>query len=187
MKNLFALFIVLFTFNASINLSVAAEGLKKKDYYDIYSMQGTSSANWPAVKACLANWGHHPFKDIKSVKFRVIKTSVSVFGIGGTAISDKVKTGYPQLVLIRPAVSVMSKSVYDLLNPNGWYCFDGQVNVMGKAIINIACKTQIGSSKDTVTVMGKSEGESGTTVMGKTVINRTCKSGNNKKKKPLKV
>jgi len=156
----------------STNVSLAG-GISQSDYADLYALQGKDSKSWQTVLHCLSSWPKHPF-DTKSLKFRVIESNVSVFGIGGKT-SDEVSTNYPQLILVRPAVSVMSKSTYNLKNPNGWYCLKGQTNVMGKAIFNVGCKTQITSSESGSTVMGSSEGESGTTVMGKTVINRVCK------------
>ena len=156
----------------SINVSLAG-GISQSEYADLFALQGKDSKNWQTVMQCLGSWPKHPF-DTKSLKFRVIESNVSVFGIGGKT-SDEVSTNYPQLILVRPAVSVMSKSTYNLKNPNGWYCLKGQTNVMGKAIFNVGCKTQITSSESGSTVMGSSEGESGTTVMGKTVINRICK------------
>lgn len=175
MKNILTAFFVLSTLHFSVNTTFAGNGLDKSEYQDIFALQNNKSKNWSAIQGCLAEWANHPFKSTKSKQFRVIQSSVQVFGLGDNALSDTVNTKYPQLILIRPAVSVMSKSIYNLKNPNGWYCFKGQVNIMGKAIINIACKTHIASSKSSVTVFGKSEGNSGTTVMGKTTINRTCK------------
>jgi len=156
----------------SINVSLAG-GLDKSEYSAMFALQGQDSKNWPTLLKCLGSWPKHPF-DTKSVKFRVIESNVKVFGIGGNT-SDEVSTGYPQLILVRPAVSVMSKATYDLKNPNGWYCLKGQTNVMSKAVFNVDCKTHITSSESGSTVMGASTGTSGTTVMGKTVLNRACK------------
>ncbi len=157
----------------STSVCLAGSGMSQSEYADLYALQGKESKNWPTITKCLAAWPKHPF-DSKSVKFRVIESNVKVFGIGGNT-ADEVSTDYPQLILVRPAVSVMSKATYNLKNPNGWYCLRGQTNVMSKAIFNIDCKTHIASSDTGSTVMGSSDEKSGTTVMGKTVINRSCK------------
>jgi len=156
----------------SINVCLAG-GIDKSEYSALFALQGKDSKNWQTVVQCLGSWPKHPF-DTKTLKFRVIESNVKVFGIGGNT-TDEVSTSYPQLILVRPAVSVMSKATYNLKNPNGWYCLKGQTNVMSKAIFNIDCKTHITSSESGSTVMGSSAGESGTTVMGKTVLNRACK------------
>jgi len=156
----------------SINVSLAG-GISQSEYADIFALQGKESKSWQTVMQCLGSWPKHPF-DTKALKFRVIESNVRVFGIGSNT-TDEVTTNYPQLILVQPAVNVMSKITYNLKNQNGWYCLKGQTNVMGKAIFNVGCKTHITSSESGSTVMGSSEGESGTTVMGKTVINRVCK------------
>ena len=123
-----------------------------------------------AVRACLANWGDHPF-DQRNPKFRVLGSQVKVFGIGGS-INEAERTDYPELVLIKSNVSVMSKSRMNLLNPNGWYCLQGKVNVMAKSIITLDCNAHLASSSPGTTVLGSSEGEDGVTVMGKAEIHR---------------
>ncbi|MGH7806281.1 MAG: hypothetical protein ACREQJ_18175 [Candidatus Binatia bacterium] len=81
------------------------------------------------VGRCLANWKDHPFGS--STDYRVIAAKVGVFGIGGDVRDDN-PTAAPELVYVRPAVSVMSKSLIELLNPNGWYCLERSVAVMAK-------------------------------------------------------
>ena len=123
-----------------------------------------------AVQACLANWGDHPF-DTRNPKFRVLGSQVKVFGIGGS-INETYKTPEPELVLIKSNVSVMTKSRMNLLNPNGWYCLQGKVNVMAKSIITLDCKSHLASTNPGTTVLGSSESEEGVTVMGKAEIHR---------------
>jgi hypothetical protein len=136
---------------------------------------GKESGYWPAVKACLAVWGDsHPFKDDSKLRFKVLDTSVKVFGIGSD-ITDDAETGDPQLVLVRPGVNVMGKLTFHLMNPKGWYCFEKNVTVMAKSEITLACTTQVASAGPGATVMGSSPGKGGTTVMGKTVFDRKCK------------
>jgi len=156
------------------SLAISAGGLSKKEYAAKYKLHGSGSSHWEQVKQCIASFPTHPFKNSKKVRFRVIEPSVKVFGIGKNVI-DEVTTDYPQLILIRPAVSIMSRSSYMLMNPNGWYCFSSKVNVMGKMTIKTACKTHLTTTRGNTTVFGESDGEqAGTTVMGKTVIEKSC-------------
>lgn len=153
---------------------VKSEAMSRKQYAEMFPLENKTSANWPNVKQCLVSWGDgHPFRDYQDIRFRVIDTNVRLFGLGNT-FSDHVKTSYPQIILIRPAVSVMSKTTFELMNPNGWYCFKGSVTVLGKSIIKMACDARLGSTTGNTAVLGKSQGQSGTTVMGKTVVKRVC-------------
>ncbi len=126
------------------------------------------------IKTCLAHWGKSPFK--VDSPFRVVTTRVKVMGIGGD-VDESTKTDKPELVLIRPAVAVMSKSILNLRNPNGWYCIKGEVAVMGKMEINLDCHAHFTSSKSGATVMGSDDNQVGTTVMGSSNLNRVgdCK------------
>jgi hypothetical protein len=136
---------------------------------------GRDSEYWPAVKACLEAWGDkHPFKDDSKVRFRVLETSVKVFGIGAD-IDDQEETADPQLILVRPGVNVMGKLTFHLMNPKGWYCFEKNVTVMAKSEVTVACTAQVASAGPGATVMGSSPGKGGTTVMGKTTFERKCK------------
>jgi len=92
-------------------------------------------------------------------------------GIGGD-INDSVATSAPDLVLIKPNVSVMTKARLSLMNPNGWYCLQSKVSVMSKTIIDLHCNAQLASTADGATVLGANENDDGVTVMGKAVINR---------------
>lgn len=121
------------------------------------------------VKTCLRNFGKHPFNAEKP-SFDVLATRVKVFGIGGNTTDTNV-TKEPNLVLIKPNVTVLSKTELHLLNPNGWYCLKGQVAVLGKSKINLHCKAKITSSSDGMTVLGKDDGNKGVTVLGSTNIN----------------
>jgi hypothetical protein len=136
---------------------------------------GKDSEYWPAVKACLAVWGDsHPFKDDSRLRFKVLESSVKVFGIGSD-ITDDAETTDPQLILVRPAVNVMGKLTFRLMNPKGWYCFEKNITVMAKSEVTLACTAQVAAGSGGSTVMGSSPGQGGTTVMGKTVFERKCK------------
>ena len=138
-------------------------------------LAGKNSEYWPAVKACLGAWGDtHPFKDESTLRFKVLETSVKVFGIGSD-ISDTAETSDPQLILVRPGVNVMGKLTFHLMNPKGWYCFEKNVTVMAKSEVTVGCTTQVASGGPGASVMGSSPGTGGTTVMGKTTFERKCK------------
>lgn len=122
----------------------------------------------PGVQRCLATWKDHPF-DPQSPHFRVIESTVGVFGIGGD-VKDDVTTAAPELVYIRPAVSVMGKTELDLLNPNGWYCIEKSVSVMAKIQIHLQCKAHLASTEEGVSVMGG--GDRGVNVMGATRVEK---------------
>ncbi len=158
----------------SANSWAGSKGMSREQYENQYGLYTSRSAHWPNVKGCLNAWGsNHPFKNRKKLRFRVIRSGVKVFGLGSN-VDDYAKTSYPQLILIESAVNVMGKTTYRLMNPNGWYCFEDNVNVMGKAVIETACRTHIATSSGSTTVMGSNPGEGGVTVMGKTVIKRHC-------------
>lgn len=121
-----------------------------------------------ALGKCLKAWGQHPFG--AKPKYKTLATSVKVFGIGKNP-KDTDVTSEPALVMINPAVNVMGGTIYELLNPNGWYCFKANVNVMGGLIIKAHCKSHIASATSGATVMGSSESENkGVTVMGTTKV-----------------
>lgn len=132
------------------------------------------------VRACLKNWGEHPFNS-KHPMFRSYNTKVRVFGVGGD-VNDRVHTDKPDLVLIRPNVSVMTKSTMNLLNPNGWYCLRGKVNVMSSTTINLHCRAHLASSKPGLTILGGNSDamEKEITVLGGTRVKRVGCDGKNK-------
>jgi len=121
-----------------------------------------------AIAKCLKAWGPHPFGE--NPKFKTLSTSVKVFGIGSNPKDDE-KTSSPSLILINPAVNIMGGTVYELLNPNGWYCFRANVNVMGGLIVKASCKAHLASASNGATVMGSSDSANkGVTVMGSTKV-----------------
>ena len=138
------------------------------------SSDQTSATDSEEIQKCLKSWSSTPFT--KSSPFRVITAKVKVMGIGGD-IQDNSPTEKPELILVRPAVTVMAKTVMNLANPNGWYCLKGKVAVLGKLEVNLHCKAHMAASEGGATVLGASEADSGTTVLGATRVNRTgdCK------------
>jgi hypothetical protein len=123
-----------------------------------------------AVKACLKNFGKHPFNAEKPT-FRTMAAKVRVFGIGESS-NDEHATEKPELVLIKPNVAVLSKNELNLLNPNGWYCLKGQVAVLGKSESHLACNAKLASNRDGVTVLGGNDHDSGVTVLGSSRLTR---------------
>lgn len=157
--------------------TASAGGMGKQQYSDLYNLQTMNSKFAGAAKKCISAWGtKSPFKNVSATKFRVIESEGSLFGLGAD-IKDTAKTNYPQLIVIESGANIMGKSNMNLLNPKGWYCMNGNVTVMGKTTINLACTASMANTTDSNTVLGatRGSGSSGTTVMGKTVINRKCK------------
>jgi hypothetical protein len=76
----------------------------------------------------------------------------------------------PSLILVNPGVNVMGGTRVELLNPNGWYCFRSNVNVMGRLSIRAHCKAHFASAHDAVTVLGSNQADKSVTVLGKTQI-----------------
>jgi hypothetical protein len=138
------------------------------------SAQALSSKK--VIAKCLNSFGSHPF-DKKNPKFRVIEPTVKVFGFGKNII-DRGRTDKVELVLIKNPISVLSKTTYQLENPNGWYCMHGKVAVLAKTIINLDCAAKFTTSNGTVRILAKdrTEDRGGVIVLGKTEIKRVnCK------------
>lgn len=124
-----------------------------------------------SVDACLKTWSEHPFPGPDRPRFKVLGSSVKVFGIGGDVV-DEGSTAEPQLVLVKPAVNVLGKARFRLMNPNGWYCFESAVTVLAKSEITVACAAHLASSADGVAVAGGNVGADGVTVLGKAIVQR---------------
>jgi len=123
------------------------------------------------IAVCLKTWGENPFAGTESPRFKVLGSSVKVFGIGSD-VTDEATTPEPQLVLVKSAVNVLGKARFRLMNPNGWYCFESTVTVLGKSEITAACGAHLASSADGVAVAGGNVGADGVTVLGKAVVQR---------------
>src|SRR4051794_11484017 len=66
-----------------------------------------------AIQECLAHWGKHPFGK-GTPTFRTFSSKVKVMGIGAADINDEQATDKPDLVLVKPNVTVMSKTELNL-------------------------------------------------------------------------
>ncbi len=152
----------------------AGDALSRDDYESRHAMQDyLSSPKRAAIDACLAAWGEHPFTTDDSKRFRVVESSVRVMGFGNELV-DHDQTSYPQLILIEPTVSVMTKTTYTLQNDNGWYCFDTTVTVLGKGVVQLACDAHMADARAGVSVVGDTSGnKKGVTVVGKTEVRRS--------------
>lgn len=123
------------------------------------------------IDSCLKSWGKHPF-DQKNYNYRTIQANVKVLGIGGN-VSDTNATTKPELILVNHSVSVLSKQVFEFLNPNGWYCIRGSTSVLAKSKIRIHCKAHLATTIEGAAVMGGAEhGTGGVTVLGNAVIEK---------------
>lgn len=127
-----------------------------------------ASADEGAIQSCLRAWGQHPFGN-KPHHYRLLNSSVKVFGIG-QGIDDTVSTKNPELILVDTGVNVMGGSTVQLLNPQGWYCFASNVNVMGSLTLRAHCKAHLASASNGVTVMGGDPSNKSVTVMGSTNV-----------------
>jgi len=120
-----------------------------------------------AVSNCLKAWGEHPFGS--KPRYRVLSSSVKVFGIGQSTDDTAVTKG-PDLVLIDTGVNVLGGSTLQLLNPNGLYCFNSNVNVMGSLTIKAHCKAHLAAASNGMTVMWGDPSNKSVTVLGVTSV-----------------
>jgi hypothetical protein len=134
-----------------------------------WSDEGTDK-DTDALKTCLKNWGKHPFVE-GNLDYRTIAPSVRIFSTG-VSVQDDRATEQPDLVLVKPSVSVFSKSTIRLLNPQGWYCLKGKVAVFSGVDIQIDCRANLASSSDGATVLGSNDRRDGVTVFGNSSVNR---------------
>lgn len=155
-------------------LVALANGADKATYKETYGTRTLGPSELAAVNRCLGAWPDHPFTDPASEEVRVITTAVRVMGFGGGEPEDTVATDYPQLVLIEPAISAVSRTTYRLENPNGWYCFHTTTTVLGQNRIHLACGSQLANSRDGVAVLGDDEtdGASGVVVLSEVEVYR---------------
>jgi len=137
-----------------------------------------ASENDGYIKMCLNAWGKHPFGPNPS--YRTLGSNVKVFGIGQN-IDDLVPTETIELVLVDTGVNVMGSSTMRLLNPNGWYCFKSNVNVMGGLTIEAQCQAHIATATNGITFLGSDHMNKGVTVMGSTTFETVgCKKNSGK-------
>lgn len=111
------------------------------------------AANDIKVKNCLQKWGTHPFnQDLP--KYRVLESSTTVLGIGSGGVDDHSSTKEPDLVLVKSAPGFLSNIKHRLMNPNGWYCVDSAVNIMGNKSTEIDCRANFAQSQSSFVFKG---------------------------------
>ena len=129
-----------------------------------------------ALRECLSKWASHPFPKDGDLTFKKIGANVKVMGIGDD-VADTAKTDQPELVLVKPSVSVMTKATYRLMNPNGWYCMKAKVSVMAKSVIEVDCSAHLAATNEGITIAASNESSKEIAVLGKaTVQKKNCKS-----------
>jgi hypothetical protein len=131
------------------------------------ALPASASENDGYIDMCLKAWGKHPFGT--SPQYKTLAASVKIFGIGQD-MEDLLPTKAPELVLVDTGVNIMGGSTMQLLNPNGYYCFRSNVNVMGGLTIKAHCKAHLASASDGLTVLGADSANKSVTVMGATRI-----------------
>lgn len=119
------------------------------------------------IGSCLNAWGEHPFGS--HPRYKTLASSVKVFGIGQNT-DDLIATKKPELVLVDTGVNIMGGSTMQLLNPNGWYCFISNVNVIGGLTIKTHCKSHLASAANGLTVLGGDPSNKSVTVLGATNV-----------------
>jgi hypothetical protein len=124
-----------------------------------------------AIDRCLDVWQEHPFGD--SPQVRILSPSVRVLGLGSDEIREK-PTEEPELVLVEPSVNVLTKTTWYLDNPNGWYCFNGNVGVLSKIVFEADCSASLADSRSGAQVIGRSETNGGIVVLGDVEVKRAC-------------
>jgi hypothetical protein len=114
-----------------------------------------------ALHKCLAKWKNNPFKG-KVDNYQKINASVSVGGFGNL-INDTERTDEPFLVLVEAGVNVGGAPIYNLLNPNGYYCIKVNVNVLTALTVNLHCHARLADQQVNVNV-GSGQNDTTSTV-----------------------
>lgn len=151
------------------------DGNKKTENPSELKIPKDPSKEQQAIGKCLAAWGSgNPFGDKAYSDYRKIAASVNVLGSGGYAIEDTEITDAPKLILINASVSVLGETNYLLMNPNGYYCFMVDVNVLSKTNVDLQCKAKLADSRVTVNVLSKpaSTAAVGVNVLSSVKVNR---------------
>ncbi len=152
------------------SVAAAGEPLTPTQYAERYPLSTGDEGDQTAMGRCMEAWApRHPFPPNGPFKARFIETKVRVAGIGSEVVDDAI-TKLPQLIYVKPAVNVMTKTTLELLNPSGWYCLEANVTVMGKMVIKAACGAKLADSRSGATVLGANDASGGVTVLGSTRI-----------------
>jgi len=145
--------------------------LSPTEYAERFGLRTGDDTDQAAIQRCLDAWPNHPFGAQGPHKARWIETSVRITGVGHETVDDAATT-QPQLIFVKPAVNVMTKTTLQLLNPKGWYCIESNVTVMGKLVVKAACAAQLADSRSGATVIGSTDASGGVIVMGSTRVEK---------------
>jgi hypothetical protein len=82
-------------------------------------------------------------------------------------------------VLVKPIFNVAGVSTVNLLNPNGWYCLQTTLSVVGRVHLRVQCKAQLAMTSDGKTVVGNNARNNAirdavVTAMGSVPVERPC-------------
>lgn len=147
-----------------------AGGMDKAAYDKAFPPVQVDESEQTSLDRCLAAWGEHPFAENGPYTVRVISSNVRVMGVGNE-VTDTVETDFPALILVKSTVNVMTKTTYQLLNPNGWYCFDANVTVAGKNVMKHHCATHVADARGGKSIAASTTQDNmGTTVAGKLTV-----------------
>jgi len=149
----------------------AADSYDQARYAEAFDLRTGDDDDQAHLKSCLKAWGTHPFGEQERYTARFFEANVRVMGIG-QEMRDEAVTDYPQLILVKPSVNVMTKTTYELLNPNGWYCFDANVTVLGKAVLKADCDAHLANAREGVAVVAASDEEGSVAVLGAVRVER---------------
>lgn len=108
-----------------------------------------------AIGNCSKAWGMTPPTSFEVV--RKIMASVSI-GSKGVTLQDKARTNAPSLTLLYAGVNVGGAPIWELTNPNGWYCIVVTVNVVTDLTVRLAQEAHLADSKVAVNVGSKTDG-----------------------------
>ncbi|WP_141735470.1 hypothetical protein [Oligoflexus tunisiensis] len=109
-----------------------------------------------SIANCSKAWGKEP--PVSFEKVRKIYANVSV-GSSGVTLQDKAQTTGASLTLLYAGVNVGGSPIWELTNPNGWYCIVVTVNVKTDLTVRLAQTGHLADSKVAVNVGSKTEGE----------------------------
>ncbi len=108
-----------------------------------------------SIGNCSKAWGIAPPVSFEVV--RKIHASVSV-GSSGVTLEDKAQTSGPSLTLLYAGVNVGGTPIWELTNPNGWYCIVVTVNVGTDLTVRLAQSGRLADSKVAVNVGSQTDG-----------------------------
>lgn len=156
---------------ALLAVPLLAHADEREDYRAAHTITTPPSDDQALLQRCIAAWGSHPFGEQTPREVRLMTSSVRVMGIG-KELTDATPTAWQQLIFVKPAVNVMTKTTLELMNPNGWYCLDANVTVAGKFVIRADCETRLADARSGAAVLGSSDAQGSVAVLGAVRVER---------------